>query len=891
MAPTLIDSSGPGQVLRSHADVERQRVRMLARARMFGDAQPVVQERYVLRERIGAGGLGVVYRAHDLRLDRDVALKFVRRRSGDETEADAIAREAKVLAKLSHPNIVPIFDLAPIGHELVMAMELVEGETLEQRMVGPMPWRAVLPIFQQLGDALAAAHRMGVVHGDIKPGNVMVDRDGRVRVLDFGLARQITGEALPGDEMLATMRSSRPSGTAGFLAPERYDGVLDERTDQFAFCVMFYVALLGRVPLPLAWSRPSATDLAALDFRHARGIEVPRWLQSVIRRGLAERPEARFPSMSALVAALRAPQRAPAIMAAGTTLALGLATWSFLSREPPCASHDDAFAGVWDEGHRAALLQRAPQEFGAAIVAAADDTIARWHDADRDSCSARIEQRTPTLSYELQQSCLQRAAAALDYALERARQPEFTAWRQLAPALTALDPGAACSDAAELLEQVAGTDDPQLADAIHRGLDRGYLAYALGDDDAYVAQTRATLEQHGDRARAPRATLLAEARLGAALARRRQFDEAARVLESAMIVSRGWPRWPEVEGDLLTALSTVALRRGQTELARLYAREAIAAVEALPRQRQRESIAWERVAAAEAELGNHDAALAAVERADAAQQEADRDLAGLATSGGSSSRAALRGALLARAGRVDEAEAVLRAGVAQAHADGASATVLAPLHGNLGHLLWKRQRAAEAIDELQAAREHFLTAGDVDEAANVAAVLGNALSSLGDREGALEVFDEAIGQARDAVALAQLRFNRAIVLQALGRYEEALADYSAVVRRPGEDAKARRRAWSAGLGRGTALVALGRRPSALGVLAPLLDVEPDRASDHDRAELRIALGMIEWDLEPSERDRAHDLVLEGLEIAKSVRNGATLVEQATRWLSDHPAPQ
>ena len=173
------------------------------------------------------------------------------------------------------------------------------------------------------------------------------------------------------------------------------------------------------------------------------------------------------------------------------------------------------------------------------------------------------------------------------------------------------------------------------------------------------------------------------------------------------------------------------------------------------------------------------------------------------------------------------------------------------------------------------------------EAATSAVVLGNALSSLGQRDRALAVFGRGLEQARDVYARAQLRFNRAIVLQALGRQQDALADYTAVVRHPGENPSARKTAWSAGLGRATALLALGRDEAALDVLTPLLDVEPDDASNYDRAELRINLGMLEWKSDPAARDRARELVVEGLEIAKGVRNGGGLVELANAWLSEH----
>jgi serine/threonine protein kinase len=243
--------------------------------------------RYLPMEVLGEGSMGTVLRAYDPELRRDVAIKMVGAESVDE---------ARAMAAVCHPNVVAIYDVGSAAEGVFLAMELVEGETLRQWLRTPRTWREIVAVFIQAGRGLAAVHELGVVHRDVKPDNVLVGRDGRVRVTDFGLA---------------TTRRQRASaivaGTPAYMAPEQHDGgSVDARSDQFAFCVALHEALHGERPFrgrtlfELAY-RKHLGDTSAPQ----RGHEIPRWLEAVIARGLSPDPSRRFRSMQALVGELR----------------------------------------------------------------------------------------------------------------------------------------------------------------------------------------------------------------------------------------------------------------------------------------------------------------------------------------------------------------------------------------------------------------------------------------------------------------------------------------------------------------------------------------------------------------------------------------------------------
>ncbi|HTM19495.1 MAG TPA: serine/threonine-protein kinase, partial [Kofleriaceae bacterium] len=193
--------------------------------------------RYVVLELIGGGGMGMIYKAYDPQLDRAVALKLMRPAAA-ESDPDAsnrVLREAQSLAKLQHPNIVAVHDAGLFGDQVFAAMEYVAGDTVSRWLkVEPRSAEEIVDVFRAAGRGLAAAHAAGLVHRDFKPDNVIVGTDGRVRVLDFGLARP-AGDAAAGGPS---------AGTPAYMAPEQHDHrVADARSDQYSFCVALYEAV------------------------------------------------------------------------------------------------------------------------------------------------------------------------------------------------------------------------------------------------------------------------------------------------------------------------------------------------------------------------------------------------------------------------------------------------------------------------------------------------------------------------------------------------------------------------------------------------------------------------------------------------------------------------
>jgi serine/threonine-protein kinase len=290
--------------------------------------------RYVVVDPIGAGGMGVIYKAYDPELNRPVALKLLLAEEGPLTERhrERLLREAQALAQLSHPNVIAVHDVGAFGTQVFIATEFVDGQTVRKwLMAGSRTRREILDVFVAAGEGLAAAHRAGLVHRDFKPDNVMVGNDGRVCVLDFGIVRAAGIDSRPDPETQNVEASaaapalgdpSHPSdrwvsklthvgsviGTPRFMAPEQHQrGEVDARADQFSFCLSLYWALYGQFP----FAGETVPDLQE-SMRAGRvsappeGSSVPRWLRQVLLRGLAVAPAERYPSMAELLAALRA---------------------------------------------------------------------------------------------------------------------------------------------------------------------------------------------------------------------------------------------------------------------------------------------------------------------------------------------------------------------------------------------------------------------------------------------------------------------------------------------------------------------------------------------------------------------------------------------------------
>ncbi len=211
---------------------------------------------YEIRSAIGAGGMGEVYQAHDTKLGRDVAIKVLPEAFAHDPERLArFQREAKMLASLNHPNIATIYGLEQFGDTHYLVIELVPGDTLQQRVKrdGPVPIEEALAIANQIAEALEAAHEKGIIHRDLKPANVKLTPEGKVKVLDFGLAKTFAGDTSTEDmnnsptlSMAATMQGVI-LGTAAYMSPEQAKGkAVDKRTDIWAFGAVLYELLTGK---------------------------------------------------------------------------------------------------------------------------------------------------------------------------------------------------------------------------------------------------------------------------------------------------------------------------------------------------------------------------------------------------------------------------------------------------------------------------------------------------------------------------------------------------------------------------------------------------------------------------------------------------------------------
>jgi len=412
--------------------------------------------RYEVRAELGRGGMGVVYRAHDPKLGRKVAIKLVgnQRRHASVQARERLAREARLMAQLSHPNVVEVFEIGTHGEQLFVAMELIDGEDLRAWSDDPSRTEDErLDAWTAAGRGLVAAHARGLVHRDFKPDNVMVGRDGRVRVLDFGLARapgsvsasmdgpdggELTASASsPGGLVSSDDRLTQTGlamGTPAYMAPEQFRGAHpDPSCDQFAFCVTGFELLSGARPYAGETFAALARSTARGEIDPAQAAKVPPRILRVLRRGLSVAPGSRFESMEALLAELdrvRRGRRGPAIV--GTALVgLGAVGLVVALREPEpgsCPPYEEARASVWPAAGRAAIEEaftRTGLEYAESALA---DTVARidayadrWVQVRRSVC--RGGQSSPSAPaagehHDATVDCLEQQRSALAATLE-----------------------------------------------------------------------------------------------------------------------------------------------------------------------------------------------------------------------------------------------------------------------------------------------------------------------------------------------------------------------------------------------------------------------------------------------------------------------------------------
>ncbi|MCB9750614.1 MAG: serine/threonine protein kinase [Myxococcales bacterium] len=597
--------------------------RGVVKARLFGELGPSAKiGRFIVLRTLGEGGMGVVYAAYDQELDRKVALKLMRALPGltSDESRKRMQREAQAMARLSHPNVVQVYEVGMFREQLFVAMEFIEGVTLaawrrERAGAGDGQWRELLKLMIQAGRGLAAAHEAGLVHRDFKPENVMIGRSGRVRVLDFGLARphelgagvepsatwRLTDAAARGRGGALALNLTRTGallGTPAYMSPEQHRmKAADARSDQFSFCVALYEALTDQHPYAGDTRETLALEVNnALIREWPTDSRVPGWLRKAVMRGLSPSPEDRWPSMDELLEAL---EQRPRRKRLGAALALALTTAAALfavlgarllaDRSAICTGGQAEVDAVWGQERRAAVER--------AIRAAAPGTRARWdavrgrvdaYTADwlarrREACEAtnlRKEQSTQTL--DLRMECLGRRLEELDALLEVLAGGDAPAAGRAIEATSALLTSRAATTWWRSAPARAWSRRPTRATSRPRS--RRCAASSTGPRPSAPPgcssrRARASRTRSSARALAYR-PLEAEihARLGAVLLELDERDDAARALTEALWVAEE-TRNDEVAAEALANLITLELKVGarRNAMARVRHAEALMA--------------------------------------------------------------------------------------------------------------------------------------------------------------------------------------------------------------------------------------------------------------------------------------------------------------------------
>jgi len=746
--------------------------------------------RYLLIGELGRGGVGVVYRAYDPKLQREVAIKCVRPEVMHPERQARLVREAQAMARLSHANVVAVYDVEQDGDTAIIAMEHVDGTSLA-RWLGARarPWREVVAMFIDAGRGLQAAHDVGMLHRDFKPGNVLIGADGRARVSDFGLARtddaaRISGSVAEADgtaeieidldlDTIAASRSegrsggSATMGTPAYMAPEQHlGGNLGPAVDQYAFCVSLWQALVGELPFGGVRGR----GLQALIRRKRAGpppwpkhIDVPRRLADAVRRGLAVDPEQRWPSMQALLGALRqepARARKLAIAALAVTTVVGTGTVAIAWRRElarACSGASAHLAGIWDPARRDQVEQamRATEvtyadalwtRVAPTLDAYADD----WAAMHTQSCEATAlleEQSTEVL--DLRMACLHHAKielAAATGALASADSRTMERAHELVAALPVLE---RCADVEALRAEVPPPATEAAAArvrALEAELAGGRTQLALGNYDAALAVTRRIAPDVADLGYEPMRTewSLLE---GEALRADGAFVESERALSIALRSGLRARQWNEAlrAAQELTYLVGSRLKRHDEAMA--FGELAIGLSAGLGDAR--EAATHDSIGAVRESEGKFVDAELEYRAAFALWEAApEPDPLAMARAHGN------LGSALNGQGRYDEGEAEQRTGLAlRIRALGPDHPDVARAHVNVGNSLYGRGRYREAEAEYRTALAIGLRALG-PEHPDVAAShnnLGNALVQAGE-------FEAAATELRTALAIRQRVF-------------------------------------------------------------------------------------------------------------------------------------
>jgi eukaryotic-like serine/threonine-protein kinase len=931
--------TGPHTVI-----TEAIRSEPIERAAAPSSPPPTQLGRYTILHRVGAGGRGVVYAAHDRELGRRVALKLVDAGArGLEQRSARLHRDAQTLAKLAHPNLVTVFDAGRIDGQLFVATELLEGRTLEAWLgEAAWSWEQKLAIFVQAAHGLAAAHAVGLVHLDFKPANVFVDPQGRVRIVDLGLAAALgsahedapTMVRGPGESLSQALVRNVTHGTAAYLAPEQLEGRGDARSDQFALCVTMFEALYGRRPFDGPESSPQPARLPP-------ATDVPRWLGAIVLRGLAFEPERRFVSIPALLVAIDADAKrrrsllvaslvgAGIVVVGGAAIAMSL-SWS----TGACDRGSESLTGVWDRARIDAIdaaVRRAAVPYAAtswpSARAGIDRWSASWVDAQRRACEAtRIEHSQGDRELVLRDACLDRRLQELRGLAELWSEANAQIVEHMHDGVAELVPVAICDDPASV---VAFPDDAGTRARVHAVRERIAEARALElaaiYDRALPVASEAVSAADALRDR----VLQGEARLvlGAIQVAAGRVEDGARELDAAMqaAVAGGDPR---LLARATSEYAQVAAQwLGQPELALQLLALGRAALERVPADRDLAADLASREGVAQRQAGRYPDAVAAFERALALRRETHRDdepVIANALNNLANARTAT-GQLEQSLDEQQQALAIREAALGVDHPEVAMSL------DNLGSVLASMGRLDDALLHVRrglALRERVLgpdnprVADSLNSLGVILTELGQIDEALASHRRALSIRERALGPEHALVAVSLNNIGFALVQ--LGRWDEAEATLQRAVavgiRAHGVDhpdiAASHFNLGRAAHGRGNfeqaaheLQIALAARVRSLGERHPTVGttwlwLARTRRDQHKRAaardaadaalaiidaqrdpdawaQARLVLADVLWD--EGERGKARNLVGESLATVRTAKSGQSAVAMLGAW--------
>jgi eukaryotic-like serine/threonine-protein kinase len=568
--------------------------------------------RYLVVGEAGQGGMGVVVRAYDPKLRREVALKRLRLASGSahaHAGALGLLREARAMARLAHPNVLAVYDVEEIEGRSYLVMEYVEGTTLHEWIgEGGRPWREALALLVQAGRGLAAAHAVGLVHRDFKPNNVLIGLDpqagpgnqARARVMDFGLARGADeGETSYGsadasgsdDDMLT---AGEVLGTPAYMAPEQHVGLLaDARADQYAWCVTLWEALAGRRPFI-----GNPDTIAAAKRSGAPPMPpsaVPRWLIKVIERGLAPSPDDRFASMDLLLVEIERgtahARRRKAVLASAALVAVALGGWGLhvldqRDRARACVLEGERITELWNDDARG-MLRDALVATGVGYAEVTADKVMPWIDAQASAWQqARTEvceqgERSDDDGVARALWCLDERRMELDALVAELSRADARVVHKAVQAAAGLTQISTCRDP-QLLARLPPppTEHQQALQDVRAELSRAAVLERAGKYDA----ARELAARALDRATAlgwPPLIAAAQQRLGFVLERSGAYAEAEAELETAFFAAANAGAIEVQAASADKLLFTVGLRLARHDDGLRWGRHAEVALAAL----------------------------------------------------------------------------------------------------------------------------------------------------------------------------------------------------------------------------------------------------------------------------------------------------------------------